>query len=118
MIQLRILRDTYLKKQTLEAQNLGELDKVKISAGETYELTSWAEVEGHLFVEFSSLKFRDRSTWFVFSADAEILKDGVPLILQSDTNSYEFMQRLNDLSQAISQMQNFLAEQMKYKSKL
>ncbi|NJM90662.1 MAG: hypothetical protein HC847_29630 [Hydrococcus sp. RU_2_2] len=64
------------------------------------------------------MQFRSRSTWFVWGADAEILKDGEPLVLTSDTKTYEFMRRLNDLSQAISQVQNFLSEQMKHKSSL
>lgn len=117
MIQLRILRDTFFKKQTLDALELSELDKVKISSGETYDLSSWAEVENHLFVEFSTWKFRSRSTWFVFSPDAEILKDGEPIVLHSDTKTYEFMRRLNDLSRSITEVQNFLSEQMKYKQK-
>jgi len=117
MIQLRILRDTYFKRKTVDSLELDELDKVKISAGETYDLASWAEVESHLFVEFATRKFRSRSVWFVWFADAEILKDGEPLVLVSDTKTYEFMRRLNDLSRAISQVQNFLAEQMKYKGK-
>lgn len=117
MIQLKIVRDTYLKKQTLDCSELSDLDKVKTSAGETHELTSWAEVERHLFVEFATYRVRDRSTWFVWSPDAEILKDGQPLTLVSDTKTYEFMQRLEVLTKAISDVQEFLTSQMKYKSK-
>jgi hypothetical protein len=115
MIQLRILRDTYFKRKTVDSLELDENDKVKTFAGETYDLASWAEVENHLFVEFQTRKFRDRSVWFVFSPDAEILIEGLPHELQSDTKAYEFMRRLNDLSRSISEVQNFLTEQMKYK---
>jgi hypothetical protein len=114
MIQLRILRDSYLKKKTVDSLDLEEADKVKIAAGNLYELDSWAEVSEHLFVELAA-SINGKAAWFVFSPDAEILKDGQPLILQSDTRTYEFMRRLDDLSDSISKVQNFLSEQMKYK---
>ena len=117
MIQLKLVRDTYLKKQTLDASELEELDKIQSVAGATYELSSWAEVENHLFVELKNTKLRDRSTWFVWSPDAEILKDGQPLTLVSDTKTYEFMQRLEVLTKAISDVQEFLSELMKPKTK-
>lgn len=116
MIQLKTLKETYFKRKTVEALELEENKRVKVAAGEIYDLVSWAEVEGHLFVELN-LKIRDRSVWFIWAADAEILKDGQPLVLVSDTKIYEFMALIAQLSDSISKVQNFLVEQMKYKQK-
>lgn len=117
MISVRILRDTYFKRKTADASELTGEEKAFVAAGAVLELETWAEIENHLFVEFKSERIYDRSVWFVWAADAEILKDGQPKVLVSDTKIYQFMALLDRLSEAIADVNIFLKEQMKYKSK-
>lgn len=118
MISVKILKDTYFKRKTADASELpNETDKAFVSAGAVLELESWAEIENHLFLEFKTERIYDRSVWFVWSPDAEILKDGQPLTLVSDTKTYQFMALLDRLNEAIADVNVFLKEQMKYKSK-
>jgi uncharacterized protein YvpB len=73
MTQLKILVDTTLKQQPVQASQLPDDQKQAVSADSVFDLLAYLLVPGHIKVTFANQTFQGKNTWYVFAHHAQLL---------------------------------------------
>ena len=79
---LRIVRDTYFKRQPLQAVELSPSELYRVKAGTTFPLQSYAygtdqqDFNGHIKFALENREINGFNTWFIYEGHAEVLANG------------------------------------------
>jgi hypothetical protein len=80
--QIKITKNTVLKLKPLQSAQLAPEEKKSASAGETFNVLSYALEDDHICVTAFG-QFEGTNTFYVYLPHAEVLEDGEPLPLGS-----------------------------------
>jgi len=73
MTQLKILCDTVLKQQPIQATKLPDNQKQVVKAGTVFNLQSYLPSSDHIKVALANQNFQGKNTWYVYQRHAAIL---------------------------------------------
>jgi GH24 family phage-related lysozyme (muramidase) len=99
---LKTVLDTWLKVSVVQGSALTKEQKQFVSANKTLPLSSYALVENdHIKLTLGvdergkQIQFNGRNTWYVYRPAVQILKDGQPIALASDSSSTASTKTIN-----------------------
>jgi hypothetical protein len=99
---LRIVRDTYFKREPLQAVELSASELYSVKAGTTFPLQSYAygtdlgDFNGHIKFTLENREIRGFNTWFVYEGHAEVLASGKVVYSQVEHENPQFVRVIRD----------------------
>lgn len=99
---LRILRDTYFKREPLPSVELSPSERYEVKAGTTFPLQSYAygtderDFNGHIKFALENREIRGFNTWFVYEGHAEVLANGKVVYSQVEHENPQVVRIIRD----------------------